>query len=1130
LRVAVHKTVNRSAAPRPAAEAHIQRPAAASVHVLRPAAAGALQMQSAMQISAPSDPAEREADAVARNVVRMPLPASRQAARLGGASQVARKAEGQPRIGTGISAGIAAGAGSGAPLPPNVRRFMEPRFRADFRNVRIHTGERAATLSRQLNAQAFTVGNQIFFAKDRFRPETEEGRELIAHELTHTIQQQAVVQRKAESTVSQRVPAQVQRLGLSDILDGLADLAANVPGFTLLTVIIARNPINMRAVERNAVNLLRGFMGLIPGGEILFQVLQRYGIVERIGQWVREQTEAMGLSFQGIRDAFTRFTDSLSWRDIFSPGDVWRRAQDLFTPTIARIRNFVSGLVSQAIAWLKETFMQPLSNFCREIPGYALIAVQLGRDPFTNSPVARTAMNVVRAVAEFIPGGRERVDQLAQSGALARAYNWFMEETRARNLTWDRITGTFAQAWNALRLEDVLHPIDTLQRMVGIFRPLLTDLAGFARAALMKLAEFIFEAAMGAGGARIIAIFKRARDTFQTIIRDPVGFLRNLLAAVGQGVRQFMSNILTHLRDGVIAWLTGPVAQAGIQMPERWDLRGIIWFVLQILGLTWTRIRQKLVRLMGERAVGMLESGFQLIQEIRERGLVQALRDRVTEFFGTLRDAALGGIRSFIQQRLVMAGITQLLSMLNPVGAVIQAIIKTYTTIQFFIQKINQILELVESIVNSIAAIAAGAIASAANFVERTMARTIPMILDFLARFIGLGDVGAQVQATIRGLQARVDQMLDRAVDWIRRQAASLASRALGGDPNATPQQRLERGVADGRAAVNRFAGRRVGALVLRPLLAAIRLRHQMQSLEALPRAGRWVVRGVVNPEAEALSDAEVEGEAAAAAASAAAGGGVLNAPVYGPLTGEFGTSVSVRLQRSPSGSSPPSAVGPIWHILNERRDGGSYYYVRGHLLNDNFGGPGGDWKNLTPLTQATNNRSAVSMLRTIENTVRTALSQGRMVDFGVSITYGAPDRSADADDARRKILPEDEGTAIAQIIEAEQHVPTAVHGAAHTVAADNTRTQIVQQTVRNTLDTNIDHYTRAASPRRIVRLNTASAPELMTLNSVDATLAAQIIAQRTQRQFRDKIDARTRIGDRTWHAMVSTAGISVRC
>ena len=101
----------------------------------------------------------------------------------------------------------------------------------------------------------------------------------------------------------------------------------------------------------------------------------------------------------------------------------------------------------------------------------------LGHDPFTNAPVARTPLNVVRAVAEFIPGGAREGDQLVESRALERAYNWFMDETRARNLTWERVTGTFAAAWNSLQLEDVLHPVDTLHRMVDLFRPLLTDLA-----------------------------------------------------------------------------------------------------------------------------------------------------------------------------------------------------------------------------------------------------------------------------------------------------------------------------------------------------------------------------------------------------------------------------------------------------------------------------------------------------------------------------------------------------------------------------------------------------------------------------------------------------------------------------
>jgi hypothetical protein len=198
------------------------------------------------------------------------------------------------------------------------------------------------------------------------------------------------------------------------------------------------------------------------------------------------------------------------------------------------------------------------------------------------------------------------------------------------------------------------------------------------------------------------------------------------------------------------------------------------------------------------------------------------------------------------------------------VGAVIQAIIKTYTTIQFFIQRINQILDLVESIVNSIAAIAAGQIAAAANFVERTMARTIPVILDFLARFIGLGDVAGQVTTTIRNIQSRVDGMLDRAVDWIRQQAANLASRALGGDPNAPAEQRLEAGLSEGVAAINRLSGSRVGATLIRPLLAAIRIRNRMQSLEAVAVAGTWVVRGAVNPVGERASNKQADDQGGA--------------------------------------------------------------------------------------------------------------------------------------------------------------------------------------------------------------------------------------------------------------------------
>lgn len=82
-----------------------------------------------------------------------------------------------------------AGSGEGRPLPDVVRGEVEAAFGVSFSPVRIHTGESAAAMSDDLGANAFTHGRDIYFARGRFAPETREGRHLLAHELTHVVQQ-----------------------------------------------------------------------------------------------------------------------------------------------------------------------------------------------------------------------------------------------------------------------------------------------------------------------------------------------------------------------------------------------------------------------------------------------------------------------------------------------------------------------------------------------------------------------------------------------------------------------------------------------------------------------------------------------------------------------------------------------------------------------------------------------------------------------------------------------------------------------------------------------------------------------------------------------------------------------------
>lgn len=86
---------------------------------------------------------------------------------------------------------------SGRPLEPGVRAFFEPRFGCDFSAVRVHTDEQAARAADAMDASAFTVGSSIWFGRGMYRPQAMFGRRLLAHELTHTIQQRgrAVAQR-----------------------------------------------------------------------------------------------------------------------------------------------------------------------------------------------------------------------------------------------------------------------------------------------------------------------------------------------------------------------------------------------------------------------------------------------------------------------------------------------------------------------------------------------------------------------------------------------------------------------------------------------------------------------------------------------------------------------------------------------------------------------------------------------------------------------------------------------------------------------------------------------------------------------------------------------------------------------
>lgn len=1171
------------------------RSAAAPVRVPTPVPAPAPQVQrpqvpSGLSVSQPGDASEREAARVASKVVSMPAaPLSATAARFTGAVPASR---GAPAAQAGVAAvagqvGPATpypsiGASGGQALAVSVRRDMEPRFNADFSGVRIHADEAAAVKSRALNAAAFTIGNQIFFARGAYQPESSEGRELLAHELAHTIQQGAApqlpvpaqgaapgatpgavpganqrpapaqIQRSLDTRVSERTAPSIQRLGISDAIAYFADKANFIPGFRMLTLILGFNPITGQGVDRNAGNILRAVIELLPGGALITQALDNHGIVDRVANWAQQQLASLASIGQSIRQAVRNFVDGLSWRDIFSLGSLWDRAVRLVTEPVNQVLSFVRGLVGGIITLIKDAILRPIARLAQGTRGYELLCAVLGFDPVTGDAVPRTPATLIGGFMKLI--GREDIWENIQRGnAIPRAMAWFQGAMAGLMGFVQRIPQLFIQAFTSLELADIVLLPRAFMRIAGVFGSFIGQFIGWAGETVWNLLEIIF--AVVAPG--VLVYLKRAAGALRTILNNPIGFIGNLVRAGVTGLQQFATRFMTHLRAAIIGWLTGALSGAGVYIPQALSFVEILKFVTSVLGLTWQAIREKLVKATSETAVRAMEMGVDIVVALVTGGPAAAW-GQLMETLGNLREMVMEQIISFVSRNIVEAAIVKLVSMLNPAGAFIQAIIAIYNTIMFFIERMKQIAQVAAAVIDSIAAIASGAIGAAANKVESTLAGLLTLAISFLARLMGLGRISDAIRDVVERIRAPINRALDRVVLWIVNMARRLGAAAKGAAQRVLNWAGIRKPFKAGDETHNLYIEgegpqrrvmmasdpgeykKTIAAIQIKPADPKAKDKQKakadaLQTLDKIDDAMTKASKGGADGAKAAERIDPLMGELALLTVQfmTKAQAGKSTPPLYGGTgPGGFGVTVGVeKLTEDHDAGSGPSATSDEWTTLASRKDGGSSYYVRGHLLNDNLGGSGADWRNLAPLTQATNNRSAVSMLRTFETAVKDAVHKDKKtVNLTVTMTYGHPSRKTAADKVKKSWTPKSEADQIAKIILAEANVPKSVNCVAHEVADDGSRKALQQSTVANVMDTELDHYSLGGDARKPMNINQVSKDKLMTLAGVTAAVADKIMTERKKRPFDDRDDALARLGDKIWHGMVSTAGVSIRC
>ena len=211
-----------------------------------------------------------------------------------------KRSEGEITANDSISQQIQSTKGGGSALPERTRSFMEDRFGADFSNVRIHTGDNATKMSKELSAQAFTVGNDIYFNAGKYSPDTTQGKNLIAHELTHTIQQ------GSNKNIAHSSPV-VQRSFWSSIKNAAKAVWGGI-----------------KAVGRGIAGGAKWLWNKIKwvGGQLIDKIA---GVFQRFAYWMTQLPQRVFRLLAGLLQGLKTFKPwTLNWWKSLADLDTWK--------------------------------------------------------------------------------------------------------------------------------------------------------------------------------------------------------------------------------------------------------------------------------------------------------------------------------------------------------------------------------------------------------------------------------------------------------------------------------------------------------------------------------------------------------------------------------------------------------------------------------------------------------------------------------------------------------------------------------------------------------------------------------------------------------------------------------------
>ncbi|MFI6731100.1 hypothetical protein [Streptomyces atratus] len=284
----------------------------------------------------------------------------------------------------------------------------------------------------------------------------------------------------------------------------------------------------------------------------------------------------------------------------------------------------------------------------------------------------------------------------------------------------------------------------------------------------------------------LLGILAKAASAIMKIIKDPIGFLGNLVKAVGAGLNLFITNVAEHLKTGVVSWLLGTAVKAGLALPQKFDLKGIIQLIGSLLGLTWANIRARITRKgIPDQAMTAVESAVPVAKTLATEGPAGVVKEIESEA-GDLKATILEKLTSYLIPTVIIAGITWIISLLNPASAFVRAVKGIIDIVTFIVNQGAQIVEFVNAVLDAVIAIANGGSAGVPKMVEAALATSIPLLIGFLASLLGIGSLASKVKSVFHTVSKPVNRAIDKIIDFIAKKGKALWNKLKKKNDDAT--------------------------------------------------------------------------------------------------------------------------------------------------------------------------------------------------------------------------------------------------------------------------------------------------------------------------------------------------------